>query len=345
MLLSAVLTPVGPVNITRMTGNQNEGAIATDPADPQRQLARMLFNEEDDGLMLAISSDGGATWNARVIATDPSIAFCLDACCDPTIAFDSFGDLFIGYVTGSTNQVVVAMSTNLGQSFSVIGRFNGDIDQPTITTGAAGASGGQAIWITFAKADTVFASGARISAAGNVSAFGKLQLIPGSDSSNFGDIAIGLQGQVLVGFQFSRSDNSHNSVLYTSLDPDGLGPLAFGSAVKIANVNIGPFERLKPQKKRSVDSELSLGFDNSTGPYSGRVYAAYTDRATMSGDDSNIFLRYSDTNGNSWSAPRRLNDDTGKASQLLPKLAVDPISGLVGVGWHDAREDKGIPGP
>jgi hypothetical protein len=331
VMWSVVLAPNGPVNISRMVGNQNEGAIAVDPTDPSRVVA--LSNQEDDGLMFAASIDGGNSWNARTIATVAD-RMLPEACCDPTVAFDGLGDLFIGYVTGSTNQVVIALSTDLGASFRVIGRFNGDIDQPTIATGPAGAGGGQAIWVTFAKSNNVFAAGARITSPGSVSAFGKLQSVPGSDNSNFGDIAIGSQGQVLVGFQKSTSDNAHNSMLYSSLDPDGIGPLGFGSAMKVGNVNIGPFEKLAPQKNRAVDAEISLGFDNSEGPYQGRVYAAYTDRATTSGNDSNIFLRYSDTNGAMWSTARRLNDDAGTNAQILPKLSVDPVTGLVGVGWR-----------
>src|SRR6516162_8517153 len=83
------------VNISRMPGNQAEGAIAIDKADPSKLFAVSNI-DVGDGLVAATSSDGGATWSRRTIADDKDSLPA--ACCDPSAEFDSFGNLFLAYL-------------------------------------------------------------------------------------------------------------------------------------------------------------------------------------------------------------------------------------------------------
>src|SRR6185503_4600940 len=56
-------------------------------------------------------------------------------------------------------------------------------------------------------------------------------------------------------------------------------------------------------------------------------------------DDTDIFVIFSADHGRTWSAPVRVNDDTGTASQFFSWLDVDQSSGNVAVSWYDARND------
>jgi hypothetical protein len=65
----------------------------------------------------------------------------------------------------------------------------------------------------------------------------------------------------------------------------------------------------------------------------------YTDTAG-SHDDTDIMLRYSNDNGQTWlNPPIRINDDTTTRSQFFPRIAIDPVSGNIAVCWLDARND------
>jgi hypothetical protein len=63
----------------------------------------------------------------------------------------------------------------------------------------------------------------------------------------------------------------------------------------------------------------------------------YTDRATTSTSDTNVFTRFSDNDGTSWSSPVRVNTDAGTNSQFFSKIALDPTTGNIAVVWYDAR--------
>ena len=56
-------------------------------------------------------------------------------------------------------------------------------------------------------------------------------------------------------------------------------------------------------------------------------------------------MRTSTDDGATWTAPVRVNDDATTNSQFLPYVALDPTTGTVAVGFHDCRNDNGVPGP
>src|SRR6266540_3719532 len=60
------------------------------------------------------STDGGRTWSTDRIADGDNLGF---ACCDPSLASDEFGNIFLTYLSSSI-QVKIAISTDGGVSFS-----------------------------------------------------------------------------------------------------------------------------------------------------------------------------------------------------------------------------------
>jgi hypothetical protein len=323
------------VNISKMTGNQAEGAIAVDRAFPSHLFAvSNLDATAGDGVLVATSADNGATWSHRVIATGADGLPA--ACCDPSAAFDTFGNLFLAYLNSTDNQVEVLLSTDAGKSFSLIKQFNGPVDQPTVVTGPG------SVWLTFDRYNGVAATGASDTGLNAIGTFLPLRQIRGSTGGDFGDIAIGPSGQVLVTYQ--KSGSKVRSRIYTSLNAGGLQHPSFDKPVLVANTNVGDFDFIPAQPVRGIDSEAGLAFDRSGGAFTGRIYLAYTDELPVSTNNTDIFLRYSDNQGTTWSDPMRMNDDTGSNSQLLPRIALDNTTGQVGVSWFDARNDLGAGG-
>jgi len=317
------------VNVSKMKGNQAEGSITVDRADPSKLFAVSNI-DIGDGLMVATSADGGATWSSRTIAND-SDGF-PPACCDCSAAFDSFGNLFLVYLNSKDNQVELLTSTDAGRSFSLIAQYSGLVDQPTVVTGPG------SVWLDFDHANGVAVTGAAVSGLGEVGTFMPLQQIRGSADGDFGDIAVGPSGQVMVTYQHDIAP--HRSLVYVNLDSTGVGGI-FGKAILVTGTNVVGFDFIPPQYSRGVDAETGLAFDRSGGAFNGRVYLVYTDQIPAASNNTDIFIRYSDNDGATWSAPIRVNDDTGVNSQLLPRISLDNGSGKVAVSWYDARNDVG----
>ena len=321
------------VNISRMPGNQAEGSITTDRADPSHVFAVSNI-ETGDGVLFGSSADGGATWTHRLVGDDTDGLPA--ACCDPSLAADAYGNLFLTYLSSTTNNVVVLLSVDAGQSFRLLEQFHGSVDQPTITSGPGG------VWMTFQKGDAVVVTGAPVTGLDQVGAFLPLTKVRGGGDGNFGDIAVGPSGQVMVTYQ--RQGSRSRSQLYVNVDPDGFGPAPFGRPVLAAQTRVGNFDFIPAQPARGTDAEVGLAFDRSSDGFAGRAYLVYTDELPSNSGNTDIFVRYSDTQGAAWSNPIRVNDDATTNSQLLPRIAADDTTGKVAIGWYDARNDQGTGG-
>ncbi len=332
-------TPTGPmttviqtgtnVNLSRMAGSQTESAVAIDPTNPNNIF--VLSNTTyGGGLFGSYSNDGGVTWHSRNFATGSDGL--ISGCCDGSISFDSYGNLFLTYIDSPIQHVVVAMSADGGQTFTQLTTFGSPIDQPTITTGPG------SVWVVYNHSGVPTVSHATVTGKGVsfVSAFSAIQSIsePSGISGNFGDIAVGPAGQVTVAYQNAGSSTGPDNI-YVNTSTNGS---TFGSYVLATPTNVGAFDKLPAQPTRSVDAEAGLAYDRSNGPHRGRLYLVYTDAPALGSADTNIFVRYSDDNGSTWSSPVKVNDDQTTNSQFLPKISVDPTTGYIAVSFYDARD-------
>ena len=84
------------VNLSKMTGDQSECAVAKNPTN-KLQLFVLCNNNAGAGLFAARSIDGGATWvypdPSKTIANGAKPSLGPAACCDPTLSWDTFGNL------------------------------------------------------------------------------------------------------------------------------------------------------------------------------------------------------------------------------------------------------------
>jgi endonuclease YncB( thermonuclease family) len=337
--LSKIERAMGTIdrNTSKRAGDDSECAIAIDPSNPLRMFQSCNVSNVA-GMFAAFSSDGGVTWGypdpADKTITDGDPGQGVSACCDPTLAWDRFGNLYLTYISDSLNSIETILSTDGGATFTTIASFSGSIDQPTVVAPDVGS--GAAVWIVWNQSGAMVARGATATALGTVSTFSALQTIPGSSGCSFGDIAVSPLGAVVQVCGPSSGQGPAN--LRFNIDADGFGAGAFSASTIPTATNVGGFDFIPAQNGRSVDAESALAFDAlSTSPFFGRLYLVYTDEVTNESNNLEINIRFSDNNGSTWSAPVRVNDDATTRSQFLPKLATDPTSGKVGVCWHDAR--------
>jgi len=188
------------------------------------------------------------------------------------------------------------------------------------------------------------AAGAPVMGLGNVGEFDGAQLAPGTNNCTYGDIAIGPEGQVMQVCMLNSTGQGGGKI-FVNLDPDGLGPAGFGDRIFVAATHVGGFDFIPPQPDRSVDAEAGLAWDRSGGAHNGRVYLVYSKEEQNESDDLNIYVRYSEDNGSTWSEGVRVNDDNGTNSQFMPKISLDQTTGNIAVMWYDSRADLGTGGP
>jgi hypothetical protein len=339
------------VNTSKTHGDEAETSLAVSHTNPLQLTAVSNLNTAS-GLFHGWSADGGRTWQHNVIADGDSLGF---ACCDAQLASDDFGNIFLTYLS-SDILVKMAISTDGGATFrplpfldsmplavptmpvrslAAAGKAVGG-DQPSISA-AAGS-----VWISWTgPGGAIEATGAPVTGLGQVGAFSATQTIPGGNGTgDYGDTCIGPNGQVFVVFQ-TPTGGEGPATIYGALDPDGLGPKGFGSAVALQTTNVGGFDFIPAQSGRSIDAEAGLAWDRTGGPHNGRLYFIYVSEQPQESNDTDIQLRYSDDNGATWSTSVRVNDDAAKNSQFNPRISLDSTTGFVGIAWYDARNDAG----
>ena len=231
-------------DISKSPGYEAEPTIAIDPTNAARMFA--ASNVGGDSLFAAYSIDGGVTWATRLIAdgTDGLP----QACCDPVASWDQFGNLFLTYLNVDHDAVIVLRSIDGGKTFTLAANIPAD-DQPTITTGPGATPGSGSVWVTFNQNGGIRVAGAAVTGFNAVGAFGPTQTVPTS-VGNFGDIAVGPNGQVMVTWQ-NPTGNEGPADIFVSLDADGLGTGGFNTPRLVTTMNVGGFDFVPAQRSEA----------------------------------------------------------------------------------------------
>lgn len=364
-LAPAAHAVVAVVNVSRRATSQSEAAVAVSPLDANDVVIASNI-QHGYGIFVAVSHDAGSTWSRDVIGDGDLFG---RACCDPTITWDEQGDLFLSWLGFGKLRyptfVPILLSTDAGDSWTLFDRIKppdpqvpprsatttivraseggprdeeedrglGFIDQPTLTTGP------HALWASWNNNGQMQATGARIRSIGDVGEFKPVRDIPNAYNCTFGDIAIGPEGAVAHVCQKDRDRKTPvDSVFRFTIDADGLRPGRFAAGRVIAETNVSLFEPIKPQRVRTVDAEVGLAWLRA-GLDRGRLVLMFNDEQPDQSDDTNVYVKTSDDEGETWST--RVVVTAAAQSQFLPRLAMDPATGHLVVGWHDASLDDG----
>ena len=352
------------VNVSDRSTSQSEAAVAASPLDPNDVV--VISNvQRGYGIFVSVSHDGGTTWARTVLGDGDAFG---RACCDPTITWDPFGNLYVSWLGFAAKPyptaVPILVSTDAGDSWRrlttirppqprtratatmLIARADGSagrdgeedrgpgsLDQPTILAGP------HALWATWNNDGQMQIAGARIRGLGDIAPFRAVRDVPGSVHCTFGDIAIGPGGSLAHVCQKDEAGSSPRaSVFRFTVDPDGLGSAPFTRSRIVARTHVSLFEAIRPQRTRTVDAEVGLAW-LATGPDAGRLVMLFTDEEPDQSDNTNIVVKTSDNGGATWS-PR--NEVTSAVrSQFLPRIAMDAATGRLVAGWHDASLDDG----
>ena len=244
------------VNVSRRAGNESEEAIAVNPTNPKNIVMLTNIAEGVSGMFLAVSFDGGLTWSKRIVGEGTDVFG--DTCCDPSLAFDEYGNLFMSYLYNVENTVPIALSTDGGLTFPIIAKIGAPaglantkaarserglfrfVDQETIVAGHG------EVWVIFNAGGPMFATGAPVTGLGQVGSFFAGEVVPGTNNCTYGDISIGPAGQIMQVCTLTESGQGGGK-LFVNVDPDGLGPAGFGKRVSVVDTHVGGFDWEAPR--------------------------------------------------------------------------------------------------
>src|SRR3954471_12617029 len=340
---------VGPnVDVSNECGPQSETYITLNPARP-----RMLAAGSNEIFRLPMrgyfSTDGGSTWGGVDLPLPPAKGNGIDFGSDPTLAFDSSGNLYYGYIVvyfGNGNGVnatamAVARSTDGGRTypqFTVFsseggsGHFN---DKPMITADANPASPFRDSVYAAWDAATGGSSGGGVRLARSTDHGATFTTVRVDDPRGPGRAIgavpfVGPKGEVYVAW----NDYAANTIAFNrSLD----GGVTWGAAHAIAPKTLAFDITIPAESNRGALVYPACDTDRSGGAHRGRLYCSWMDQGATGNTD--IFASYSDDGGTTWSPARRTTDALRNVDRFNHWMSVDPVTGDANISFYDTRND------
>ncbi|HRY97870.1 MAG TPA: exo-alpha-sialidase [Bacteroidales bacterium] len=148
-----------------------------------------------------------------------------------------------------------------------------------------------------------------------------------SDNTTEGAVpAVGPNGEVYVawsgpaGIRFDRSTNGGISWLENDI---------------LVADHIGGWDQSVPGIYRCNGMPITL-CDTGSSAFHGSIYVCWGDERAGAGD-LDVWVSRSSDQGNTWSSPVRVNQDSPGKMQFFPWMAVDPVTGHLWVVFYDRR--------
>lgn len=338
------------IDVSNECGPQSETFITISPSQP-----KALAAGSNEILRLPMrgyySSNGGIDWGGVDLPLPPPKgANGIDFGTDPTLAFDTLGNLFYGYIVVyfgngagiNGTEMAVPRSTDGGKTYPSVTFFafeggeNHFNDKPMITAGTN---------LNSLYRDNVYIAW---DAAAGGSTAGGIRVATSSDHG--------------ATFTVTRADNplgqgraigtspavGPNGELYVAWNDYFANTIAFNHSFdggktwdqqRVVAPRVIPIDIAIPAEsfRRALVYPV-LDTDRSNGPHRGRLYCSWMDLTAAGTTD--IFLSYSDDQGLSWSTPTAVADHLSiPVDRLNHWMSVDPVTGEVNFSFYDTRND------
>ncbi|HEY3856002.1 MAG TPA: hypothetical protein VGO67_16560 [Verrucomicrobiae bacterium] len=340
---SLSFTPGKPIDPTPVAGNVLNPSIVINNLNPSNMFV-VAATDAGPGvnpLVVSYSTNSGKTWTTNMIANGgdgltPAYGY-------PSAAFDSLGNLYVAYEPAGFEGIAVAVSTNGGVTFTQLAKLSSSdaTETPRIAAGPASVPG--SVWLVYKDyslpGTPLVAHGMQATAIGTNNQFGPPIIIQDTALGGFPDIAVGPQGQVMVAYQ-DNITNSDPANIYVNVNTNAFGTNGFGPPIQVALSAVGGKTYI-PAQSTGIGINATPGVAFDCDPYSSFYGKAYVIFTALNNSTQRIGLCSSTNNGASWSPTEYVEDDTSGNSHFMPRVAVDPITGIVAASWFDCRNDLG----
>jgi hypothetical protein len=347
----------GNVDVSDECGPQSETFIALNAAS-RNQLAAGSNEIFRLPMRAYFSSDGGDDWGGADAPLPPPLAGTNDSRfgSDPSLAFDTRGTVFYGYIvvffsavlkTPSNGngingtEVVVARSTDGGQTWPAFTEFSFESgenhfnDKPIIAVdqnltspfrdriylawdAASGGSTGGGIRVgRSADHGASFAVTRADDPSGPGQSIGAVPFV-GPDGSLF----VAWNDFVANTIEFNRSFD---------------GGATWDQQRAIASKSIAFDIGIPAEAVRRALVYPACDSDRSKGPHRGRLYCSWMD--LVGAGNTGILLSYSDDAGTHWSVPAPVGHQVPGSDRFNHWESVDPVTGDVTVSYYDTQND------
>jgi hypothetical protein len=342
-------TAAANVDVSNECGPQSETYITVNPAAPTNLAAgsNEIFRLPMRGYF---SLDGGGTWGGVDLPLPPAIgANGTRFGSDPSLAFDSRGNLYYSYIVvffGNGNgingtELAVAKSVDGGKTYPSASFFafqsgqNHFNDKPMITTDTNPASPFRdrvyVAWDAASGGST--GGGIRVASSSNGEDFAVTRADdPGGPGRAIGAVPfVGPGGELYVAW----NDYSANTIAFNRSFDGG----ATWDRQRVVAAKRIPFDIAVPAESfRGALVYPSCAADTSNDPHRGRLYCSWMD--LTAGGTTDILVSYSDDKGLSWSVPIPATDRlSSPVDRFNHWLSADPVTGDVNVSFYDTRND------
>lgn len=346
--------------------NQHEMTLDVNPTNP---LNLAGFSHSTDSTLnirtdVFYTRDGGLTWYTTRIGDSEDGRTGLWRF-DPSIAFDTDGNLFIAYgvVNDDTNmtELVVARSQDGGETFDPFTQIDSapglNLDKWHLATGPSGPNNaGQAVYVAYSLFDeidngsgetdvvaTVYVAGSNDA---GVNFTDPIPISDGTAVNIYADPAVGPNGELYISWWDTNSDELKFDRDLNGLWVDAAPADEFGAETTVISLNHDVFRRKVPaQPDRGITPAPVLDVDRSGGQHDGRLYLTYGDIATgQTLPNYDIYLVTSDDMGASWSSSAtgvlqgNVEDSTG--TDFHPWVDVDQTTGSVNFIYYTTDGDQ-----
>ncbi len=339
------------VDMSNECGPQSETYITLNPNQPKMLAAgsNEIFRLPMRGYY---STDNGSSWGALDLPLPPPLQGTNDTDfgSDPSLAFDSSGNLYYSYIVVffgngygvNGTEMAVAKSTDGGKTYPQVTYFSFETgsnhfnDKPMITADTNPNSPFRDnVYVAWdAASGGTIGGGIRLGTSTDHGA--TFNVTRADDPSGPGkSIAavpfVGPNGELYVAW----NDYKSNAIVFNrSFD----GGKTWGIAHNVASKSLAFDIALPAEFSRGALEYPACDTDRSSGAHRGRLVCSWMD--LMSNGTTDILTAYSDDQGATWSAPKSVSDHLSIAVDRFNQwLSVDPVTGDVNVAFTDTRND------